>query len=46
MIEVKNLSKQFKVPTEIKGLFGPKKKNFLAVDSLEFNLDKFLTSII
>ena len=40
MIEVKNLSKQFKVPTEKKGLFGPKKKNFLAVDSLEFNLEK------
>lgn len=40
MIVVKNLSKQFKVPTDKKGLFGPKKKNFLAVDSLEFNLDK------
>ena len=40
MIEVKNLSKQFKVPTEKKGLFGPKKKNFLAVDSLEFTLEK------
>ena len=40
MIEVKNLSKQFKVPTEKKGLFGPKKKNFLAVDSLDFNLEK------
>lgn len=40
MIEVKNLSKQFKVPTEKKGIFGPKKKNFLAVDSLEFNLEK------
>ena len=40
MIEVKNLSKQFKVPTEKKGLFGPKKKNFLAVDSLDFNLEQ------
>ena len=40
MIEVKNLSKQFKVPTEKKGLFGPKKKNFLAVDSLDFTLKK------
>ena len=26
MIKVKNLSKQFKAPTEEKGLFGPKKK--------------------
>ena len=29
MIEVKNLSKQFKVPTEKKGLFGKKKETFL-----------------
>tara|TARA_Y100001936_G_scaffold20549_1_gene17725 strand:+ start:672 stop:1430 length:759 start_codon:yes stop_codon:yes gene_type:complete len=40
MIEVKNLSKQFKVPTEKKGLFGKKKKPFWAVDSLDFKVAK------
>ena len=40
MIEVKNLSKQFKVPTEKKGLFGKKKKPFWAVDSLDFKVTK------
>ena len=40
MIEVKNLSKQFKVPTEKKGLFGKKKKPLWAVDSLDFKVSK------
>ena len=40
MIEVKNLSKQFKVPTEKKGLFSKKKKPFWAVDSLDFKVAK------
>ena len=40
MIEVKNLSKQFKVPTEKKGLFGKKKEPFWAVDSLDFKVSK------
>ena len=40
MIEVKNLSKQFKVPTEKKGLFGKKKIPFWAVDSLDFKVTK------
>lgn len=40
MIEVRNLSKQFKVPTDKKGLFGKKKENFLAVNSLEFSVSK------
>ena len=40
MIEVKNLSKQFKVPTEKKGLFGNKKEPFWAVDSLDFTVKK------
>tara|TARA_B100002019_G_scaffold291521_1_gene311910 strand:- start:1495 stop:2253 length:759 start_codon:yes stop_codon:yes gene_type:complete len=40
MIDVKNLSKQFKVPTGKKGLFGKKKENFLAVNSLEFSVSK------
>ena len=40
MIEVINLSKQFKVPTEKKGLFGKKKKPFWAVDSLDFKVTK------
>ncbi len=35
MIEVKNLSKQFKIPNEKKGLFGNKKEPFWAVDSLD-----------
>ena len=40
MIEVKNLSKQFKAPTEEKGLFGPKKKAFWAVKDLGFQIKK------
>ena len=40
MIEVKNLSKQFKAPTEEKGLFGPKKKAFWAVKDLDFEIKK------
>ena len=40
MIEVKNLSKQFKVPTEKKGLFGKKKGTIWAVDSLDFKVSK------
>lgn len=40
MIEVKNLSKQFKAPTEEKGLFGPKKKPFWAVKDLNFQIKK------
>ena len=40
MIEVKNLSKQFKVPTDKKGFFGNKKEPFWAVDSLDFNVKK------
>ena len=40
MIEVKNLSKQFKAPTEEKGLFGPKKKAFWAVKELDFQIKK------
>jgi ABC-type oligopeptide transport system ATPase subunit len=42
MIEVKNLSKQFKAPTEEKGLFGPKKKAFWAVKDLDFQIKKAL----
>ena len=40
MIEIKNLSKQFKVPTEKKGLFGNKKESFWAVNSLDFTVQK------
>jgi sodium transport system ATP-binding protein len=40
MIEVKNLSKQFKAPTEEKGLFGFKKKPFWAVKDLSFKIKK------
>ncbi|MAA92885.1 MAG: ABC transporter ATP-binding protein, partial [Gammaproteobacteria bacterium] len=40
MIEVKNLSKQFKAPTEEKGLFGFKKKPFWAVKELNFKIKK------
>ena len=40
MIEVKNLSKQFKAPTEEKGLFGPKKKAFWAVKDLGFQIKR------
>ena len=40
MIQVKNLSKQFKAPTEEKGLFGPKKKPFWAVKDLNFEITK------
>ena len=40
MIEVKNLSKQFMVPTDKKGLFGKKKEPFWAVDSLDFSASK------
>ena len=40
MIEIKNLSKQFMVPTEKKGLFGNKKEPFWAVDSLDFTVEK------
>ena len=40
MIEVKNLSKQFKAPTEKKGLFGAKKKPFWAVKDLHFHIKK------
>ena len=53
MIEVKNLSKQFKAPTEEKGLFGPKKKAFFLGPNNPFSsvgalncFDKFFTSII
>ena len=40
MIEVKNLSKQFKAPTEEKGMFGYKKKPFWAVKDLNFKINK------
>ena len=40
MIEVKNLSKQFKAPSDEKGLFGPKKKPFWAVKDLNFDIKK------
>lgn len=40
MIQVKNLSKQFKAPSEEKGLFGPKKKPFWAVKDLNFEITK------
>ena len=40
MIKVKNLSKQFKAPTEEKGLFGQKKKPFWAVKDLSFEIKK------
>ena len=40
MIEVKNLSKQFKAPSDEKGLFGPKKKAFWAVKDLNFDIRK------
>ena len=40
MIQVKKLSKQFKAPTEEKGLFGPKKKPFWAVKDLNFEITK------
>ena len=38
MIEVKNLSKKFKAPSEEKGIFGFKKKDFWAVKDLNFNI--------
>ena len=38
MIEVKNLSKKFKAPSEEKGIFGFKKKDFWAVKDLSFNI--------
>ena len=38
MIEVKNLAKKFKAPSEEKGLFGFKKKDFWAVKDLNFNI--------
>ena len=40
MIDVKNLSKQFKAPSDEKGLFGPKKKPFWAVKDLNFDIKK------
>ena len=40
MIETKNLSKQFKAPSEEKGLFGKKKKPFWAVKDLNFKIEK------
>ncbi len=40
MIEVKNLSKKFKAPSEEKGIFGFKKKPFFAVKDLNFNIEK------
>ena len=47
MIEVKNLSKQFKVPSEKKGFFGRKKETFWAVDSLDFKVNRgTVTSIL
>ena len=46
MIEVKNLSKQFKAPTEEKGLFGPKKKAFWAVKELDFQKYLKLTCLL
>ena len=38
MIEVKNLSKKFKAPSEEKGIFVFKKKDFWAVKDLNFNI--------
>ena len=38
MIEVKNLSKKFKAPSEEKGIFGFKKKDFWAVKDLNINI--------
>ena len=38
MIEVKNLTKKFKAPSEEKGIFGFKKKDFWAVKDLNFNI--------
>ena len=38
MIEVKNLAKKFKAPSEEKGIFGFKKKDFWAVKDLNFNI--------
>jgi sodium transport system ATP-binding protein len=38
MIEVKNLSKKFNAPSEEKGIFGFKKKDFWAVKDLNFNI--------
>ena len=38
MIEVKNLSKKFKAPSEERGIFGFKKKDFWAVKDLNFNI--------
>ena len=38
MIKVKNLSKKFKAPSEEKGIFGFKKKDFWAVKDLNFNI--------
>ena len=40
MIEVKNLSKKFKAPSEEKGIFGFKNKPFYAVKDLSFNIEK------
>lgn len=40
MIEVKSLTKIFKVPTEEKSIFGAKKIDSAAVDDLSFSLEK------
>ena len=40
MIEAKNLTKIFKVPTEEKSFFGAKKIDSAAVDDLSFSLKK------
>ena len=40
MIEAKNLTKIFKVPTEEKSIFGAKKIDSAAVDDLSFSLKK------
>ena len=40
MIEAKNLTKIFKVPTEEKSIFGVKKIDSAAVDDLSFSLKK------
>ena len=40
MIEIKNLSKEFKAPSDEKGLFGKKKKPFWAVKNFDFKIEK------
>ena len=46
MIEAKNLTKIFKVPTEEKSMFGAKKIDSAAVDDLSFSLKKGYPNLV